>query len=151
MSPTMLLLSLTPLTLPLGSVPLGTGAPTIAIPDGDSELTLRAPIAAAENQLHGVRVTLDLTHPYAGDLTIRLGHDADDDGTIDIEAPLALHDTLGSACPVALDGAYAFTTNLDALAGRPSTGSWVLVIADDTPGDSGSVRGWSVQTDGGPY
>jgi subtilisin-like proprotein convertase family protein len=115
-----------------------------------------------------LRVTVDVTHPFVGDLHARLT--APGGQTIDLlERPGLSDDGFGSAAlwngPVTFDdaagtpiqqiprllgslsGPYAPDEPLAALAGQDRAGTWTLRVTDNATPDRGTLNGWSIETD----
>ncbi|MBE1876859.1 proprotein convertase P-domain-containing protein [Myceligenerans pegani] len=108
----------------------GENTTDVPIPDN---ATVNSPItlsncprgASASSQVH-----VDITHPYRGDLVVRL---IAPDGTV---YPL-LDKTGGGADDVH----QTFTVNL---AAEPVDGTWNLRVQDTAAGDTGTLTGWSL-------
>jgi subtilisin-like proprotein convertase family protein/C1A family cysteine protease len=82
--------------------------------------------------MKALSVTVDITHPYKGDLTVKLQR-------IGLgEAVLAEAD--------ASSGAFGKKTfSVSEFLGDDSKGKWRLVVADEAQGDSGTLNGWSLE------
>jgi subtilisin-like proprotein convertase family protein len=92
-----------------------------------------------------VEVTVDLTHSYIGDLTLRL--------TSPSGTTVVLHRNGGGAADE-IRGTYGVdlfpVEPLAAFAGEPASGSWSLAIEDGFSSDSGSLEAWSLRICGYP-
>ena len=92
-----------------------------------------------------LRVSLDISHSYIGDLVITLISPA---GT-----RVKLHDRNGGTTDDIV-GTYGVdltpTQSLAAFTGQNSTGLWRLEIVDNALGGSGTLNGWSLEVQGRP-
>jgi hypothetical protein len=110
---------------------------------------------------------LDITHPWAGDLSLVLEHrgtrgemfsdvcgpDDDFDLTLDDDDPEGNGPVLdfGDACagtgPVGagLTWMTESGTGLNTFDGGKVTGDWLLEITDDFSGDAGTLNGWTLE------
>ncbi|HEX4805465.1 MAG TPA: M36 family metallopeptidase [Conexibacter sp.] len=129
--------------------------------------TLSVPTSGRIDHL---RVTVNVTHNYVGDLRARLT--APSGQTIDLlERPGLSNDGFGSADhwagPITFDdaasqaiqdiprgssfttlsGSYAPDEPLAALAGQNRLGTWTLRMTDEATPDQGTLNGWSIDTD----
>jgi extracellular elastinolytic metalloproteinase len=111
--------------------------PQLSIPDDNpagvvSVLTL--PDAGA---VASVEVTVDITHTYVGDLVVRL---ISPTGTV-----VGLHDRAGGgADDLKKTWRSAQLSDLGALAGDPTGGTWTLSVADRARRDVGTLNAWSL-------
>lgn len=98
-----------------------------------------------ESEIVTVRVTIDLTHTYVGDLLIELISPA---GT-----RVRLHDHNGGSADNII-GTYGVDLvpfeSLSAFDGEMSSGIWRLEVTDDVLGDGGALNAWSLEIDGRP-
>ncbi|HEY4098432.1 MAG TPA: M36 family metallopeptidase [Baekduia sp.] len=163
-----------PLLTTTVSVPLGSGATSnttgpISIPILDDRIdapaisTLTIPSAGRVGHL---RVTLTVDHTFVGDLhgwltspsgtMVNLFEDIGDGSTagsaglsavvLDDSAASSIQDVPYGALP-AITGTYSPDEPLGALKDENRAGTWTLRVTDDYPGDSGSVKAWSLSTD----
>jgi C1A family cysteine protease len=108
----------------------GTATPGAAIPDNDptgvsSDVTLTSSAAVAT-----VKVTVDVTHTYVGDLKVSLTHGAT---TVVLQA----NQGGGTA-----DLVKTFT--VEGFAGAPAGGVWKLTVVDTASMDEGTLNRWSI-------
>ncbi len=140
-----------PASYPSAEVPL-------VIPDGeitgvDSHVALSGGVAISKIKVH-----LDITHPWVGDLTVKLtspanktvvlaahpggtGNDGDNfSGTI-------FDDAAATKIDLALppyNGTFRPFEPLSAFIGQPADGTWTLNVSDDTNLDAGTLNSWSL-------
>jgi subtilisin-like proprotein convertase family protein len=112
----------------------------LAIPDGDPRGMTSQIVITDPRSIDHLSVSVDIQHPYIGDLRITLRAP---DGTaivlVNSSPSVAAHDlrvTFGSDAQPA--------QSLDALHGRPAAGLWTLEIVDISPNDAGTLRSWSL-------
>jgi hypothetical protein len=107
-------------------------ATSVAVPDGGAAVT--SPLEIADCAGKGTRtakVTVDITHPYRGDLAINL---IAPDGTV-----FKLKGFNGS------DSAdFTRTTYPVNLSGETAAGTWQLQVRDMFRGDAGTLRSWAL-------
>ena len=130
--------------------PINGTAPSLDVPYGISDLNVPQPISSAliyptQSEIVAVRVTIDLTHTYIGDLLVELVSPA---GT-----RVRLHDHTGGSQNDII-GTYGVDLtpfeSLSAFTGGMSSGIWNLEVTDDVPGDDGALNAWSLEIDGRP-
>jgi subtilisin-like proprotein convertase family protein len=125
--------------------------PTKIIDNGTitSNLTLPSGLCDAVTD---VSVSLNITHPWVGDLSVGLAHNisgrtvqlynidcGDNDNLIavfDDEAPNA------ASCPP--NGTYQPATPLNVLDGINATGTWTLTVTDNAAADIGTLNSWGI-------
>lgn len=112
-------------------------APGLIIPD-DQEPGLRRSLNVESSLLIGsVRVALDITHTYIGDLRVTLHAP---DGT-----SVMLHDRSGANRDNLIqDFDLANTPALQALVGKNPQGDWELHVTDNAPIDQGKLNAWGL-------
>jgi hypothetical protein len=103
--------------------------PAAEIPDGDAAGILSSLWVGDAGTLAGLRVRIDIEHPYPGDLFVELLHGG---------RTAALYD----ASKVYSAGELA-VPDFD---GLDIGGWWDLVVVDGAPVDVGTLRGWSITT-----
>jgi subtilisin-like proprotein convertase family protein len=103
----------------------------MAIPDGQEEGLASAIEVADEGVVRGLKVTLDLTHPYVGDLVVALVH-----GTQSV----TLHAREGGSADD-LKKSYA----VEAFNGAALKGTWTLSVKDVVQVDQGTLNSWSLE------
>jgi subtilisin-like proprotein convertase family protein/C1A family cysteine protease len=104
------------------------------IPDQSTSGVRSAITLTGPGFITAVSVDIDITHPYRGDLTLKLVHP---DGSV---ATLADKAGGGSA-----DIHETFTTS--AFNGKPSAGQWQLWVTDSFAGDAGTLDAWLLEVD----
>lgn len=108
-----------------------------------------------DDAITDVNVTLDITHPYVGELRLTLVHPdgtrirlADGNGssgdnfrntTFDTQASTAI--SSGSA---PFSGSYRPVDSLNGLNGKPANGGWQLEVRDGSSTDIGVLNSWSL-------
>lgn len=115
-------------------------APALAIPDAPGSAVERTLAADAEGIVAALRVDLDITHTYIGDLEVTLESPS---GTT-----VALHSRTG-AWQDNIVRTYDFdnTPALRTLRGEPARGDWSLRIVDRAPRDRGKLNRWGLVID----
>ena len=115
-------------------------APAVAIPDQgsiDSVVSVDVDLTIQEG---GVKVPVDITHTYRGDIVLTLQSPA---GTV-----VNLKSSLGSDSGDDVVGVFpdslAPDASLDALVGESSLGDWKLSVTDFFELDTGSLNSWGV-------
>ncbi len=78
-----------------------------------------------------VKVTLNITHSYRGDLKVVLAHDG---------RTVTLHDQTGG-----VEDNLELTVDAAALAGATLAGAWTLTVSDHARYDTGTLNGWSIE------
>lgn len=112
-------------------------APGTLIPDNQPAGIERALSTAAAGQVGSVEVSVDITHPWIGDLRVALRSPAGSE--------VALHEgSGGSADNIVKTYTAATTPALATLAGQAITGPWTLKIADAAADDVGKLNAWRV-------
>lgn len=124
--------------------PFGSGLLALTIPDDDAGGLVTALEVPDLGPLGGLRVQLELEHPYQGDLVVGLVSPA---GT-----RVRLHNQTGGSTPFG-QVVYGLTRDPDGpglladLAGEPTAGPWLLEVQDLSPGDEGVLQAWAVYLD----
>jgi extracellular elastinolytic metalloproteinase len=116
----------------------GAAAPALAIPDNQAAGVISRITLPDGGPIHGLSVTVDITHTYVGDLEVRLLSPEGRQVTLQSRAGSSgqdLHQTWSSDS----------VPGLAALAGRPSGGVWTLAVADRAPRDTGRLDAWSIE------
>ena len=134
------------------------------IPDGDLAGVTLGPvrISGRNNTVQGIVLCLELTHEYAGDLSIRLQYDSDNDGAFDAISPVELYlarlnPCAGEelwACNVAPQGEYFFKdegweatgeeASFEVFDGLLDGGSFYLSVFDTEAQHMGVITRWVV-------
>ncbi len=109
----------------------------LPIPDSDASgiaSTVTVGMAAVAT---GVRVAVDIRHPFTGDLVVELASPSGPAAT--------LHNRAGGAADdLRLSYDATSTPALAALAGLPTEGTWTLRVRDLASRDVGRLHGWSL-------
>lgn len=138
-----------------------SGAVSVSIPDGPSPNTAGTPAFSTINvpesgTISSMKISLDITHSYIGDLIIQLQHPNGIDfvnvwarscndnqyGNIDV----TLEDgqpVLNCATPTT--GVYAPANPLSAFNGLEMNGDWSIALVDFYNGDTGTLNNWSLE------
>ncbi len=108
-----------------------TSTAAVSIPDNDPA-GVRSTIAVPDSGTVGsVKVTLDITHTYRGDLSVVLAHGG---------RTITLHDQTGS-----YEDDLELTVDVPDLEGAALSGEWTLTVADHAAYDTGRINGWSFE------
>jgi len=128
--------------------PLNGSAASLDVPYGISDRNVPQTISsdlnyAMQSEIDTVRMTINLTHTYIGDLRVELISPA---GT-----RVRLHDHTGGSQNDII-GTYGVDLSplesLSAFTGETSSGVWTLEVTDDAAGDDGLLSAWSLEIDG---
>ena len=111
-------------------VELPTGG--LAIPDNDPTGATSTFEVVEDATIEALKVTVDIEHTFRGDLSVRLVHP---DGTV-AELQSNSWDS---------DSNLQETYVVDAFTGKPSAGTWELIIADHGAVDTGTLRAATVE------
>jgi len=117
-----------------GSATVGTYSSTEQKPITDNDPTgvstdIQVPDAG---KVKALTVTVDITHPYKGDLNVKLQRIGVGDATL-VEAD-------------ASSGSFGKKTfTVSQFLGEEGQGTWRLVVSDVAQGDSGTLNGWSLE------
>ncbi|PJB44262.1 MAG: hypothetical protein CO108_09010 [Deltaproteobacteria bacterium CG_4_9_14_3_um_filter_63_12] len=103
----------------------------VAIPDEDAKGISSAIAVTDTGTIKGLKLTVDVTHTYIGDVTISLMHDGQTQAVHTHEG--------GSADDIKKSFTYS-TFNGSAL-----KGNWSLAVIDDVGGDTGTLNSWSLE------
>ncbi len=103
------------------------------IPDNDAEGIVRTLSVGDDGTIKSVKVTVDITHPYIGDLIVTLRKEANEQ---------VLHSREGGS---ANDIQKTFT--LDSFTGAPVAGDWELIITDGAGRDVGHLNSWTIEAE----
>jgi extracellular elastinolytic metalloproteinase len=113
-------------------------APNAAIPDDQPDGVTRTLTVAAAGRVKRVTVSIDIQHPFIGDLRVSLIPPGG--------APIALHNRVGGAKD---DLVQSYPSRdvpaLAALAGRQVGGNWTLKVEDLARRDIGTLRRWALE------
>ncbi len=112
-------------------------APSLSIPDGETSGVSTSINVSLDKELTSIKVDLDLTHTYVGDLIVRLTSPA---GTT-----VTLHDRSGGSNDNIV-GTYPDgltpAESLDAFLGENMQGDWTLFVSDNAGWDTGTINEW---------
>ena len=102
-----------------------------AIPDNDKNGIQSQIVVPAGGTIQGLSVSVDITHPYKGDLKVKLvgpgGQEA------------LLHDRDGGSADDLVQ-----TFAVTAFDGQDAAGTWTLVVADEAGSDVGTLNSWKL-------
>jgi subtilisin-like proprotein convertase family protein len=111
---------------------------TMMIPDNDPAGIVRVLDVPAGHIIQDVAVSVDITHPYTGDLLVTL--------TPPSSGSIALHSRAGwDADNLRRTWRTGDLPGLQALRGHDAAGKWTLKVADLAGRDVGKLNRWSVE------
>jgi subtilisin-like proprotein convertase family protein len=112
-------------------------APNLAIPDNNTTGASAVINVAQDNEITSLKLDLNLTHTYIGDLNVRL---TSPEGTTVI-----LHNNSGGSADNII-GTYPDDLtpdqSLDAFLGENMSGAWTLTVTDNANYDTGTIDEW---------
>ena len=112
-------------------------APDLAIPDANTTGIRSAVTVSRAGRIASVVVSVDVAHPYIGDLRVELIPPSG--------APLVLHDRTGaSSDDLVRQYRSEAGSPLEALVGKDAQGTWTLRVADLAARDVGRLRRWAL-------
>ena len=114
-------------------------APGLLIPDDNAEGVESSAELPGDELIRALRLELDLTHTYIGDLIISL--------TGPTGATVVLHDREGGSADNLIKTFDSADSPLDAFVDLPVGGTWVLHVADHEGRDVGKLNRWALQAD----
>jgi hypothetical protein len=106
--------------------------PNASIPDNAPAGVTNTINVTDTGTLTEVKLTVDITHPYRGDLKVTLSHAGTD--TLVFNATGGSADDLKMTFPVA------------AQAGKALAGAWTLKVVDTAAQDAGTLNSWALET-----
>jgi subtilisin-like proprotein convertase family protein/subtilisin family serine protease len=113
-------------------------APELRIPDNTPAGVADTIACQADAALVSIKVTVDITHPYIGDLRVVL--------VAPSGAEVVLHNRSGgNADDLRRSFDMAGTPGLSALAGQPIAGDWTLRVQDLAARDVGRLNRWELE------
>lgn len=119
--------------LPLSEVKQFTSTTVTAIPDNDAT-GIRSKLTIGDTgTLKGLKVSVNVTHPYIGDLTVTLERGAQKQ---------ILHSREGGSADNLVK-----TFTLTSFNGSPLAGEWTLVVTDTARADKGSLNSWTIEAE----
>lgn len=107
-----------------------SASPAVAIPDNAPAGVTSQIVVAEGGAISSLAVTVDIGHPYRGDLVVRLERD----GRV-----VTLLDRAGGA-----DDNVMQTFAVADFNGVDAAGTWQLVVVDTARADTGTLRSWSL-------
>jgi subtilisin-like proprotein convertase family protein len=136
-----------------------TGAISVAIPDGPAANTagtpVGVPVTVSANAIiaGNLKVNVDVTHTYAGDLIMQLQAPSGTfvniwNRTCNSGAVANIDMTFTDGSPAIVCGStgeYAPANPLSIFDGEDINGTWNLVFVDNYIGDTGTVNSWSLE------
>ena len=112
--------------------------PNAAIPDDDTQGITSIINVSQEAVINGVKVGIDITHTYIGDLRVVL--------IAPDQTQIVLHDRAGASTHDLIRTYDAQSTpDLGRLAGKSTAGGWKLAVADLARIDTGTLRRWDLE------
>src|SRR3954454_9036727 len=102
----------------------------VKIPDGTGSVQSTITLGSSE-RIDKMVVDLNITHPYASDLTVTL---TSPDG---ITAVLVAHPASGTGTGI------VFETTANNFWGEDAKGDWTLTVTDTVSGNTGILNGWT--------
>ncbi len=128
------------MTLDAADAPAGgEAAPALAIPDNAPAGVSSSIAIARAGNVGQIKVAIDITHTYIGDLRIELAAPSG--------RSVVLHGQLGGGADnlvVAYDSATPLSP-LSALRGQSMLGNWTLRVVDAAAVDVGTLNKWSIE------
>ena len=116
----------------------GEVTPALPIPDNNPVGVSSAIVIAPSGTAQGIKVGIDITHTYIGDLRVELVTPSGQQAI--------LHNRLGgSQDNLIMNYESSSTPALAALVGQPMHGNWVLRVTDLAGRDVGKLNKWSVE------
>ncbi|NES85905.1 MAG: S8 family serine peptidase [Moorea sp. SIO2B7] len=110
----------------------------VQIPDNNPTGITRTLNLPAGNTINDLAVSLDITHPYIGDLRVIL--------TPPNSTPITLHDRVGGGADnIVRTWQTQDLPGLQALRGRDAGGNWQLQVADLAGQDVGKLNRWKIE------
>jgi subtilisin-like proprotein convertase family protein len=110
----------------------------VRIPDNDPAGVVRTLSLPAGLLIEDLAVSVDITHPWIGDLQVTL--------TPPGAAPFRLHDRVGrDADNLVRTWRAADLPGLNALRGQDAGGDWKLQVADVAQRDEGKLNSWQIE------
>jgi extracellular elastinolytic metalloproteinase len=137
--------TLGPVTADFNGPPRTTTGPTVSrtvaagltVPDNDPGGVVSTAVVDAGGVVRALRVAVDISTTYRGDLTVRLRAP---DGRV-----VTLHDRAGgSADDLRATWESGPESPLAELIGMPVQGTWALLVADEAPADTAVLEEWTL-------
>jgi carboxypeptidase D len=100
----------------------------------------------SDREVSEVNVRVDITHPYVGDLHVRVVSPGG--------VPVALHSRQGGSADNLVGWYDTELTPYEPLArlnGGHAAGTWTLEVTDGVPLNTGTLNGWSIEVCGRPF
>ncbi|HEX4825127.1 MAG TPA: DUF2817 domain-containing protein [Candidatus Polarisedimenticolaceae bacterium] len=136
-----------PFFVPVGAATCATFASSDVPKAIADRATVTSAIALASDlEISKINVRVDITHPYIGDLHVRLVSPAG--------VPVALHSRSGGSADNIVGWYDTELTPAEPLArfdGGHTAGTWHLEVTDGVPMNTGTLNGWSLQVCGRPF
>lgn len=117
--------------LPLSDVRTYSSSPALSIPDNDEDGVSDTMSLSDEGSVKGLKVTVDITHTYSGDLVVTLVNGSN-------------RQVLASREGGSTDDLKK-TFTLTSFNGAPVAGKWVLEVTDRARADTGTLNSWSLE------
>ncbi|MFH2007039.1 MAG: proprotein convertase P-domain-containing protein [bacterium] len=119
--------------LPLSDTRKWSDETQVSITDNDAAGVSRTMTLGDDGTIKGIKVTVDITHPYVGDLIVTVSKDANQQ---------VLQSREGGSAD---DLKKTFT--LTSFNGAPIAGDWVLTVSDNAGQDVGTLNSWTLEAE----
>lgn len=119
--------------LPLSDTRQWSDEHEVAIPDNDEAGVERTLSVGDDGTIKGVKVTVNITHPYVGDLIVKIQKEAN---------VQVLHSREGGSTDNLVK-----TFTLTSFNGAPVAGDWKLSVSDNAGRDAGHLVSWTLEAE----
>ncbi len=112
-------------------------SPNMAIPDDDDNGVSTTIIVGQDSEITSIKMDLNLTHTYIGDLTVKL--------TSPVGTTVTLHNRSGGSADDIVGNYPDNLTpdqSLDTFVGENMSGIWRLTVIDGAGADTGTINDW---------
>lgn len=120
-------------------VATASATPALAIPDQDPDGVESTVSLAGSAPIRHLRLDLDLTHSYVGDLTVAL--------TGPTGVRVLVHDRSGGSSDNLIRSYSSDDSPLSSFVGLPAGGAWTLAVVDLERHDVGKLNRWSLHAE----
>jgi len=122
----------------LKNIVRGSVSPGIHIPDNDAQGIVSAITLSAPGQIKDIKVGVDISHTYIGDLTVKLISPSNKEVT--------LHNRLGgNKDNIQIEYSVISHPQLSDFLGENIFGEWKLAVADHYGIDTGKLNRWEIE------
>ncbi|HNT24295.1 MAG TPA: C39 family peptidase [Anaerolineales bacterium] len=141
---------------------------SLAIPDNVAAGISDSITISDGRQVAGLSLYLDIRHSWVGDLRVTLSHQQTGQSIVILDRPGVPASNIGcqydhvialfedratqatenkcASSPAGISGTYLPVQPLSTFAGSSAAGPWVLTVSDNYAYDTGSLRGWCLET-----